>query len=77
MEQNNNGRGQTKRTIIIAHSQIHKCWQSQNTRQTWRSAPVNYLADIYGIMYRHKHFKYGLTVWLVYVSLFVSVTFEV
>jgi hypothetical protein len=35
MEQNNNGRGQTKRTSIIAHSQRRKCWQGQNTRQIW------------------------------------------
>ena len=69
IEQNNNGRGQTKRTSIIVHSQIRKCWQGQNTRQNWRSALVNYLADIYGIMYRHKHFKYGFKVWWVYVSL--------
>ena len=34
-EQNNYGRGQTKRTSIIAHLPRSKCWQDQNTRQIW------------------------------------------
>ena len=50
MEQNNNGRG-----LALLH--IHR--QGQCTRQKWGSALVNYFADIYGIMYRDKHFKYG------------------
>jgi hypothetical protein len=33
LEQNNNGRGQTKRTSIITYSQRRKCRQGQNTRQ--------------------------------------------
>ena len=59
----------------LALLHIHR--QGQSARQKWGSALVNYLADIYGIMYRHKHFKYGFKVWWVYVSLLISVTFEV
>jgi hypothetical protein len=32
-EQNNYGRGQTKRSSIIAHLPRRKCWQCQNSRQ--------------------------------------------
>jgi hypothetical protein len=39
---------------------IHR--HGQSTRKKWGSALVNYLADIYGIMYKHKHFKYGFKV---------------
>jgi hypothetical protein len=44
----------------LALLHIHR--QGQSTRQKWGSALVNYLADIYGIMYRHKHLKYGFKV---------------
>jgi hypothetical protein len=40
---------------------VSRIW-GQSTRQKWGCALVNYLADIYGIMYRHKHFKYGFKV---------------
>jgi hypothetical protein len=46
----------------LALLHIHR--QGQSTRQKWGSALANDLAGIYGIMYRHKHFKYGFKVWL-------------
>jgi hypothetical protein len=44
----------------LALLHIHR--EGQSIRQQWGFALVNYLADIYGIMNRHKHFKYGFKV---------------
>ena len=71
LEQNNNGRGQTKQTIIIAHSQRRTCWQGQNTKfDTVIEELVLCTCKLHfwhSIMYRHKHFKYGFKVWLVFL----------
>jgi hypothetical protein len=59
---------------------ISKPVNGKRKQTYWHTAlRLNYFADIYSIMYRYKHFKHGIKVWLVYLLDLCSldVTFEV